>query len=247
MAEVLGGVAFPSFVATSLVLGFRLLRLAARTRALPELAMGVNFVMAGTVGYTLLIAAESLGVLGSWTGAGSFAGVVALSIGTAAIGLFTQRVFHPESRAARACLSVLCIWLALGIAGSWVLHVERAESGAGVWLGHWAPNVGMLAAFAWATGDALTWWRRMRLRAAVGLADPLVANRMLLWGIGSLGMAAVAALHLAASLAGTRELPPSLVGVVSLLLIATALAEWLAFFPPRAYRQRFASSGAAAR
>jgi hypothetical protein len=239
MAEVLGGVAFPLFVATSFVLGIRLLRLAARTRALPELAMGVNFVMAGTVGYTLLIAAESLRVLGSWTGAGSFAGVLALSIGTAAIGLFTQRVFHPESRAARALLAVLCMWLALGIAGSWILHIERAEVGAGVWLGHWAPNVGILAAFAWATGDALSWWHRMRLRAAIELADPLVANRMLLWGIGSLGMAAVAALHLAASLAGHRELPPSFVGVVSLLLIVTALAEWLAFFPPRAYRRRF--------
>jgi hypothetical protein len=241
MAEILGGVAFPLFVATSLVLGVRLLRLAARTRALPELAMGVNFVMAGTVGYTLLIAAESLRILGSWTGAGSFAGVLALSIGTAAIGLFTQRVFHPESRAARAGLAVLAAWLVLGIAGSWMLHVERAEGGAGVWLGHWAPNLGILAAFAWATADSLAWWRGMRRRAAFGLVDPLVANRMLLWGIGSLGMAAVAALHLAASLAGHRELPPSFVGVVSLLLIVTALAEWLAFFPPRAYRRRFAS------
>lgn len=46
-------------------------------------------------------------------------------------------------------------------------------------------------------------------------------------------------LYIAVQLAGHWELPASLVGVSSLLVLVTAISEWLAFFPPRAYRKRF--------
>jgi hypothetical protein len=87
----------------------------------------------------------------------------------------------------------------------------------------------------------------MRRRARMGLGDPIVANRLLLWGIGASGIAAVTLVHLVAQLLGRYELPPSLVGVVSALLLGTAVAEWLAFFPPRAYRRRFGRRAEAAR
>ena len=63
MIDLLGLVGFGAFLAVSAVVGFRLLLLARRTRRLPELAIGLNFVFAGLVGYGLLIAAESLRVL----------------------------------------------------------------------------------------------------------------------------------------------------------------------------------------
>ena len=78
--------------------------------------------------------------------------------------------------------------------------------------------------------------RRMR----IGMGDPLVANRLLVWGVGTGAIAAVAAIHLAGQLLGHYELPASLIGVVSLLVLVTAVAEWLAFFPPRAWRDPFA-------
>ena len=39
----------------SLVLGVRLLRLAARTREFPELAIGSSFILAGVIGYAVLL------------------------------------------------------------------------------------------------------------------------------------------------------------------------------------------------
>lgn len=241
MAELLGIVGFGSFIAVSLVLGVRLLALARRTRQLPELAIGLNFALAGAVGYSLLLAAESLRLFPDrFAGLASFAGVTCISVGAAAIGLFSQRVFRPGSAAARALLAALTSWLALGVYGSWVLHVEQTATGAGAWLGRWAPNLGMLAAYAWSSGEPLRYWKLMRRRATVGFGDPLVANRLLLWGAGTLAVSTVTALHLLAQLAGHYELPPALVPLASLLVLATAILEWLAFFPPRAYRVRFA-------
>ena len=241
MGELLGTVAFPLFVAVSLFLGVRLLALAARTRRLPEFAIGVNFVLAGALGYSLLIAAESLHVLGPWAGFGSFAGVTAISIGAFTIALFSQRVFRPESRVARAAVVAIAFWLALGVAGSWPLHVRGETSGVGVWLGHWAPNLGMLIAYAWSSAEPSRYSALMRRRERWGLGDARIANRMLLWGVGTGAIAGVAGLHLVAQLFGNYELPPSLVGVVSSLVLVTATTEWLAFFPPAVYRRRFAT------
>ena len=240
MGELLGTVAFPLFVAVSLFLGIRLLWLASRTRRLPEFAIGLNFVLAGALGYSLLIAAESLHVLGAWAGFGSFAGVTAISVGAFTIALFSQRVFRPDSRLSRGLLGALALWLALGVAGSWPLHVLGETDGVGVWLGHWAPNLGMLIAYAWASAEPSRYAALMRRRAQHGLGDPLIANRMLLWGVGTGSIALVALLHLGAQLFGHYELPPSLLGVASSLVLITALTEWLAFFPPAVYRRRFA-------
>jgi len=241
VAELLGTVAFPLFVALSLFLGIRLLALASRTRRLPEFAIGVNFLSAGAVGYSLLIAAESLRVLGPYAGLGSFAGVTAISIGAFTIALFSQRVFRPKSRASRAALVAIAVWLALGVAGSWPLHVRGETDGVGVWFGHWAPNLGMLLAYAWSSFEPSRYAALMRRRERHGLGDARIANRMLLWGVGTGAIAGVAALHLVAQLFGHYELPASLLGVVSSLVLITAFTEWLAFFPPRVYRRRFAT------
>jgi hypothetical protein len=239
VAVLLGTVAVPLFIAVSFVLGIRLLGLASRTRQLPELVIGVNFLVSGVFGYSLLVAAESLRVLGPYAGLGSFAGVTALSIGAFLIALFSQRVFRPGSPVARAALAAIALGLALGVAGSWSLHLRGETDGVGVWLGRWAPNLGMLLAYAWASAEPLRYAAMMRRRARHGLGDALVENRMTLWGVGTAALAGVALLHLVAQLFGHYELPESLVGAVSSLVLVTALTEWLAFFPPRAYRRRF--------
>jgi hypothetical protein len=241
VGELLGTIAFPLFVAVSVFLGVRLLVLASHTRRLPELAIGANFVLAGGIGYSLLIAAESLRVLGPYAGLGSFAGVSAISIGAFVLALFSQRVFRPESALGRGALLTIGLWLALGVAGSWSLHVRGETDGAGVWLGHWAPNVGMLVAYGWSSFEPSRYAVLMHRRARLGFGDSLVENRMLLWGVGTGAIAAVALLHLVAQLLGHYELPAELLGVVSSLVLVTALCEWLAFLPPRAYRERFAA------
>ncbi|HTO54947.1 MAG TPA: hypothetical protein VMR50_16305, partial [Myxococcota bacterium] len=98
MADLLGLVGFASFIGASLVVGIRLLALAWRTRKLPELAIGANFVIAGALGYSLLLASESLHLFPRrLEGPASFAGVAGLSIGAGLLALFSQRVFRPTS------------------------------------------------------------------------------------------------------------------------------------------------------
>jgi hypothetical protein len=240
VADLLGLVGFASFIAASFVVGVRLLVLARRTRKLPELAVGANLVLAGAVGYSLLLAAESFHLFPApLDGLASFAGVLGISIGSACIALFSRQVFRPTSRAAQLALACVVAWLALGIWGSWTLHVSRVSSGVGGWFGHWGPNLGILAAYGWSTFEPLRYHALMRRRVLIGIADPLVANRFLLWSLGTLSVCAVTLIHLVAQLLGHYELPPSLVSVVSPLVLIAAVAEWLAFFPPAAYRRRF--------
>jgi len=242
MAELLGLVGFGTFLTVSVVVGTRLLLLARRTRKLPELAIGLNFLLAGAVGYSLLLAAESVRVLPSpWDGRASFAGVTAISLGAGFVALFSRTVFRPSSLAARTAVLLVCAWLALGVFGSWMLHVLRVESGLAGWLGRWGPNLGLLTAYGWAAFEPFRFHLLMRRRMRLGMGDPLVANRLLLWGVGTIAIAGVAAIHLVAQIFGRFELPPSWIGVVSLLVLAAGIAEWLAFFPPRAWRERFAT------
>jgi hypothetical protein len=242
LADLLGLIGFGSFLAVSTLVGIRLLLLARRTRRLPELAVGLDFLLAGSIGYALLLAAESLHLFAEpYSGWASFAAVTAISLGAGFLALFTRRVFRPESRFARAAQGLLFVWLALGVYGSWVLHVSRVSYGIGGWLGTWASMIGGLAVYAWASFEPFYYYAQLRRRARIGIetGDPLVANRMLLWGVGMGAVAAVSLLHLVVQLFGWYELPESLVGVVSTLVLVAAIAEWLAFFPPRAYRKRF--------
>ena len=240
MADMLGPIGFPSFILVSVVLGIRLLRLALRTRKLPELAISLNFLLAAGLGYSLLIAAESLRLLPeSLAGVASFVGVSALSVGGVLLALFTCQVFRPASRAAAGGLLACAFWLLLGVYGSGALHVSRESSGLGAWLGHWAPNLGLLVVYAWSSFEPLRYHVLLRRRARIGFGDPLVANRLMLWGLSAGGLVAIALIHLSAQLAGYYDLPPSLVGASSILVLAIAACEWLAFFPPAAYLRRF--------
>mgnify|MGYP006337394957 CR=1 FL=1 len=241
VAEILGVIGFGSFLAVSLAVGTRLLLLARRTRRLPELAMGLNFLLAGFIGYALLVAAESLHLFAEpLAGYGSFFGVTGISLGGVFVCLFTQRVFHPHSRVALAALVLLSGWFVLASYGAWVLNVENEQQGFGVWLGRWGSNLGMFAVYGWSTSASLRYYARMRRRVRIGIGDPLVANRFLLWGIGTLATLLVALLYIGTQLFGHYELPASLLGVSSTPVLASAIAEWLAFLPPRSYRERFA-------
>jgi hypothetical protein len=240
--EIVGLIGFGSFLAVSLAVGVRLLGLARRTRRLPELAIGVQLVLAGAFGYGLLVASESLHVFpdpdSRWA---SFAGVTSISVGSWFLALFTRRVFRPVSTAAHYALLGLVLWLCLAVYGSWVLQIGRVETGIGGWLGHWAAMLGLLASYTWASIEPVLHHSQLRRRARIGLdtGHAIVANRMLLWGAGNGAVAALTLVHLAAQFMGDYELPPSLVGVVSVLALCAASSQWLAFFPPAAYRRRF--------
>jgi hypothetical protein len=78
----------------------------------------------------------------------------------------------------------------------------------------------------------------MRRRLRIGIADPLVANRFLLWGIGA-GMAGSGSLiGMLVGLAYGQPMSelPLLTLVLSLCGLVSAIALWLAFAAPERWK-----------
>lgn len=89
----------------------------------------------------------------------------------------------------------------------------------------------------WAALEALVHYTKLRRRIVLGLADPLVANRLLLWALAALSewlIYGVVAMTILAGrpedcIAGTAALWGSVFGV------SAAFCMWLGFFQPRPY------------
>ncbi len=104
----------------SLVLGGRLLLLAARTRRLPELCMGLALFLMGGVAYPLIMTARMAVRLSAPVRIDVMAlSILLMGVGTLAVGVFNWRVFRPGSAWARAAVvaagvsMVACVGLQL--------------------------------------------------------------------------------------------------------------------------------------
>ncbi|MCZ6784938.1 MAG: hypothetical protein O7G30_16690 [Proteobacteria bacterium] len=236
-----------AFFLVGLAVSFRLVLLWRRSGEWPELLVAGGLLFSGPIGFTASAGAFELlhsnPTASAWLlGTGS----AALSIGAVSAAAFTRLVFRPESGAARRFL-----WfLALALLAAWV--TGGLESGFYVadGLGAWgyASQVLRIGAMAWGTWETLRYWRLMRRRRALGLAEPVVANRFLLWGIGSGGGAAAALVGLASTIANAGKLGvdgPTLIAISAIGMVAAA-ALFLAFLPPQGYR-RFVERRAEAR
>src|SRR5262249_10565518 len=93
----------------------------------------------------------------------------------------------------------------------------------------------MAVAYFWTTLESLGYYRKLRLRLRIGLADAVVCNRMLLWGLMTLSAGTAVVLNLAAMRPGPFLSAP-IVLVSSCLGIVLASCLFLAFHPPGWYR-----------
>ena len=105
---------------------------------------------------------------------------------------------------------------------------------------------GIAIPLAWGTYESLRYWELLRKRVKLGLADPLVADRMRLWSIAefsacvinvSTTVAAFFGIDFAVATAGAFVIAP--------LGLLAASSMWLAFIPPAAYLRRVISRAAA--
>ncbi len=238
-------VGFLAFFVVALVVGVRLLLLWGRTRELPELLIGLGVLGIGPVGFGLLVVAqESQASLPGLRLTLMGAGTLAVVVGVACKLVFNWRVYHPESR--RIAFLVY--------AGIVLLGVFFLRDALGGFLGYermdpafYARSFLQVLALLWGSGEALHYWSRMRRRLRLGLADPVVCNRFLLWGLGAgaAGLGSlVGVLAQVASGIPHGEIPWVLASS-SAHGLAAAVCMWLAFVPPAAYTRYVASRSSA--
>ncbi len=102
--------------------------------------------------------------------------------------------------------------------------------------------LGITGTNVWVSYEPLRYHRMLRRRLELGMAEPVVVDRMLLWGVGSAARLVLLVVGVGATFF-VRGLEPVtalffsklvLVGT-SLCGLLTSIAYWLAFHPSRAY------------
>jgi hypothetical protein len=222
------------------VVGCRLLYLARRGGERPELYLGLSLVLGGVFGAML----EGAGLAMATEGSPQIAGKLLLIGklfglgGVTFSGLFIWRVFRPEAR-----------WAPLLFCG--VLSVSVLSMGGMALHGSYAtavlPRSWVLVEFVgrsvmpiWLVVEASLYYRAMKRRMRLGLADPIVTNRFALWAGAGVGGLVVL----------STSLPPTFLDPVeheiwlnldllffSLAGFAASGFYWLTFFPPVRYRE----------
>lgn len=233
------------FTGLTLLAGGRLLLLWRETRKLPELLIAVLILGVGTFAVGVGSSLRLLLAPGSLRDAALFVPVIGADVGMAALCLFTWRVYRPSSRVAGAAAAALVSVMA-GLLLYAALHGSpQVLEASGV-----SPIVSCVytGVMAWSAAEALLYWSAMRRRLRIGLADPMVTNRVLLWGVAT-GTAAtgIAIGAVARHWLGIIDYERSWVALsYAGFGMAAAIAFWLAFKPPRAYARwvaRTAPSG----
>lgn len=230
-------IAVALFVGGSLLLGLRLLRRGWVTGQLPELLMGISFLVAGGMGGSLQLLAQFPELFPPvFAGAAVAFGRLCIHVGVVCQASFTWLVFRPGSRGARALLGLLTLAFVVASIGTAAEGGIRNPGYSGVWF--WVDNAAQVTAIGWGALEALRWYGMMARRVRYGLADPLVANRFLLWGTAlGAGVLAIAVGPVIHSFGVGSSLTRPLLGVAAALGTVAALCVALTFFPPARYRR----------
>lgn len=230
------------FAVIQALVGVRLLMLARRNRGLPELMLGSGLVMIGFVGTPLTVAGRTPATVGTPLGYTCFAvGILVVLWGIGHLFAFTWLVFRARDRWAKAMMIAVAAslaWIGFGMVYASVQEHELAKIIARTRPWSFATMILLTFQFVWSGFESTRYYLALRRRLALGIADPVVVNRFLLWGVSG----AVAALLtsglvfcLHSGMLILRDATPLILMAVAGLLTS---AGWtLTFFPPKAYRE----------
>jgi len=243
--QVLAELCVLLYVATVTVVGVRMLILARKTGGRPELLLGAGSLLVVAVGLPTSIASGFGKSAAEVHVAFWMASELATQLGIVLLYLFAQQVFRPGAPWARAVVIGVAIYLPVCLAGA-----GRALEAAAPQLDSVAATRGWLllcflgygGCFLWSSAESMLQYRMAVRRQALGLADPVVASRFLLFSVYGLAAMAIMLANAAAVLFGFN-LATSLVvlGPSALLGLVASAAIYFAFLPPRWYLARLRS------
>ena len=90
-------------------------------------------------------------------------------------------------------------------------------------------------AFGWPAAESLAYHAKLRRRRALGLADPIVVNRFLLWGIACATSLFISLVNAAAALLGLGIFYQPAMVTSALLGVMNSVLLILSFLPPVPY------------
>ena len=239
------------FVGVSAAVAVRLLLLARSTRQRPELLLGGGVLGTAVLGYGTLIAGSILrgpSVVSTDAMAPRVLQALGQSLhdlGVTLILAFIVVVFRPNDRWAKGLAAAMCAALWIGQLGWEVENRYRsAQIGNAFW---WLRYAVVWTYSLWTMIESYRWYGLLRRRTAIGLADPIVANRFFLWGTGAIGTALATwassvSLFLVHDLDRYASWIPVTQVATATIGIATVSLYYLTFFPPAAYRRWIAGS-----
>jgi len=228
-------IGFLTFFVVALVVGIRLLLLWGRTRQHPELLMGIGVLGIGPVGFGCMMVGTVSISNPTIANAAFGIGTLAVAVGVVAKCIFNWSVYRRDSVAAMVAT--------IGVSGLMLLILT-----AHIIDGQWAPtdalawdslvrSLAQVACLLWGSAESLYYWSQMRRRLKLGLADSVLVNRFLMWGLGAGFAGAGTGLGVAAEIvAGVPTLLILwVVSTSSAFGFAAAVAIYLAFVPPERY------------
>ena len=232
---------------TSVAVGVKLLRLAQRTQGVPERSLGLFFLLGAGVGFPLSALST---MAGEWQGVLAALSSVFTGASQVLLFLFTARVFCAGERRGRVGVALGLALVAVYVLGTSIAQLtaetpEAMLSAQMTWGG--VSLVMSAAAYGWTGLESLRHHAQHRRRLALGLADPVVTDRMLLWGLMGLTTLLVilidaVLLYTLGAFARTVAIP--LVTCTGGLAVGALLL--LAFFPPASYLERVRRQAATA-
>ena len=189
MIEIVGLLGLVAFVVASLAVGGRVFLLALRTRQLPEMAIALTLILAGGIGTALVVVPLLIPDLKIGTAYFFYqAGSASNHAGFALLFLFVWRVFRPRETWAIGLYVISTGVLLVGGIGTAVDLVP----GGGVpgrtippdlWF--WMSLNARIVVYSWATFESFHYYVMLKRRSALGLADPLIADRFFYWGVST--------------------------------------------------------------
>jgi hypothetical protein len=233
---------FAMLLPMGVVVGVRLLLLARRSRQLPEIVLGSGLLIVAFAGLPLAAMGRIPATVGTPLGHTVFAvGIGFVMLGLALLYVFTWRVFRPDSRWALSFVVVAACVLAVvgfGIAyrgsqGSSLAEILPRTRG-------WALAIMAMVGlqFAWSAGESFLYFRSLRRRLALGLADPVVVNRFLLWGLSAAASALLCGgLALCVRVGMTILTDATPLNLIALTGSVASVSSFLTFFPPETYQR----------
>lgn len=233
-------VAMLLFVVTCSAVGIRLLWLAKTGGGRPALLCGNGFCLIAILGFPLgVLSGNGSAPVGEVLLPLAAVSLLANMLGIASFFIFTVSVFRPTALWAHtvAGAAIACMGMAgVGTVAALAVSPNTASSFEVTWGWSGTFNAMCVLCFGWMGVEGLYEWWRSRRRLALGLCDPVVSNRLLMWGVFGSSTTLLCLVLMGVLLSGKSTVtdPVAQLGQAFFGIVSSGAAT-LAFFPPPAF------------